>query len=78
MSMFPPFTTGEYLDSVPKTFGDIKAAVCQSSEGRFTKGQCWAFWMEDDPRQANGILHLAKYRCYEPGGFSDSKWELVQ
>jgi len=44
---------------------------------RFVAGHCWQFWMEGDPRKPDGILTLAKYRCYESGGL-DSKWELIE
>jgi hypothetical protein len=77
ISMFPPFATGEYLASISGRYGDIKYAVSHTSPGYYSKGQCWSFWMEDDPRQIDGILFLAKYRCYESGK-EDSKWELIE
>lgn len=77
MSMFPKVTTAEYLESITSRFGDIKSAVAQTSSGYYSKERCWSFWMEDDPRMPNGILFLAKYRCYESGG-TDSKWEIIE
>ena len=76
MSMFPAITTADYLLHVQKQF-DVKSAVAQTSPGHYSKGYHWSFWIEDDPRQPDGMLPLAKYRCYESGGL-DSKWELVE
>lgn len=75
LTMFPHFTTAEYLKTVPINYGDVKSAVA-ALDGRFFVGQHWKFWMEDDPREPDGILRLADYVCYE-SGCDESKWELV-
>jgi len=74
--MFPAFTDARYLESIPRKYGDVKSAVAHI-DGRYMIGNCWSFWVEDDPRYPNGICPLAKYRCYESGAV-ESKWELVE
>lgn len=76
MAMFPKFTDAAYLEALPSKYGDVQSAVAKC-DGRYVSGFCWAFWLADDPRTANGICPLAKYRCYESGG-SESRWELIE
>jgi len=77
MSMFPRFTTASYLRAIAPTYGDVRQAVAQNTPGHYAVGQVWSFWLEDDPRQPNGILPLAKYVCSESGG-DESKWEVSE
>ena len=58
---------------------DVKWAVARREPPwtPYVTGTCWCFWMEDDPRFADGILTLAKYRCVASGD-EQALWERVE
>lgn len=73
----PRRKTGKQLEKFA-SLGDVCFATREFfTTYKYTVGQVWAFWMEDDPRVENGIVPLAKFQCTKSGG-DDSEWIEIQ
>ena len=65
--------TGKQLESIAK-LPDIRwSTSLYLSACKYTKGQVWSFWLENDPRFDDGINAISKFRCVKSGS-EDSEW----
>lgn len=69
--------TGKQLEAIAK-MGDMKYATRVFwTMNKYTSGQVWSFWMEDDPRIEDGIVPVSRFRCTKSGG-DDSEWVEIK
>jgi len=65
--------TGKQLEALSK-LPDIKWATAHYMTGfKYTRGQVWSFWLEDDPRFENGINEVSSFKCIKSGA-ENSEW----
>lgn len=75
--MFPAIaTTGELLYAGGRP--DIAFAVREwPAPGLAHRtGDCWVFWLPDDPRVETGVSYIARYKCVQAGN-DDALWEKL-
>lgn len=69
--------TGKQLEELAK-LQDMKWATAHfMSIYKYTSGQGWSFWLEDDPRFEDGINNVSGYKCIKSGA-EDSEWMEIQ
>lgn len=65
--------TGKQLEDISR-LPDMKWATrIYATQCKYTRGQTWSFWIEEDPRFENGINEISKFQCIKSGE-EDSEW----